>query len=342
MSAPFLCLSDVSKNYPVGQQRLGRRGKVVRAVDRVSVNMTKGETLGLVGESGCGKSSLARLIMRLEEPSSGTITLDGVNMATLGKAALKAQRRRFQMVFQDPYASLNPRMRVRASLAEALVNYRYGSKTDINARVDELAGQVGLSSYHLDRFPHELSGGQCQRVGLARAIALEPDLIVADEPVSALDVSIQAQILNLIMRLQKSMGLTLVFVSHDLSVVAHVADRVAVMYLGRIVETGPVHEVFQSPKHPYTQTLLAAIPKPTPERRGEKADVTGELPSPISPPSGCHFRTRCHFAQPRCAQDVPTLRWVNREQQVACHFAENLTPTNLTATQDMMAAARDD
>lgn len=296
--------------------------------------MAKGETLGLVGESGCGKSSLARLIMRLEEPSSGTITLDGVDMATLSKTELKAQRRRFQMVFQDPYASLNPRMRVRASLAEALVNYRYGSKADINARVEELAGQVGLSSYHLDRFPHELSGGQCQRVGLARAIALEPDLIVADEPVSALDVSIQAQILNLIMRLQKSMGLTLVFVSHDLSVVAHVADRVAVMYLGRIVETGPVHEVFKSPKHPYTQTLLAAIPTPTPDRRGEKADVTGELPSPLSPPSGCHFRTRCHYAQPRCGQDVPALRLFGEAQQVACHFAEDFASPGLIGVRD--------
>lgn len=333
MSSAFLSLSNVSKSYPVGQRWLGSAQKLVQAVDDVSVSVAKGETLGLVGESGCGKSSLARLIMRLEEPTSGTITLDGIDLATLSKADLKAQRRRFQMVFQDPYASLNPRMRVRASLAEALVNYRYGADAEINARVEDLAGQVGLSAYHLDRFPHELSGGQCQRVGLARAIALDPELIVADEPVSALDVSIQAQILNLIMRLQKSMALTLVFVSHDLSVVAHVADRVAVMYLGRIVETGPVHDVFANPRHPYTQTLLAAIPKPAPERRGKKANVIGELPSPLSPPSGCHFRTRCQFARPECAAKVPALRRVGYAQSVACHFADDLIHGTAMATK---------
>lgn len=322
MTDTFLSLKNVSKNYPVGRKMFGRTHQTVRAVDGVSLNVAKGETLGLVGESGCGKSSLARLIMHLEKLSSGSVAMDGVDMASLRGAALKDARRRFQMVFQDPYASLNPRMRVRDSIAEALVNYRYGSKDAIHARVDALSDQVGLSSFHLDRYPHELSGGQCQRIGLARAIALEPDLIVADEPVSALDVSIQAQILNLIMRLQDSMGLTLVFVSHDLSVVAHIADRVAVMYLGRIVETGPTAQIFNAPQHPYTRTLLAAIPEPTPAKRGARAQVAGELPSPLSPPSGCHFRTRCPLAQSLCAQQTPVLRAVGEGRLAACHFAE--------------------
>lgn len=336
MSNAFLSLRDVSKHYPVGKRVLGKQRKMVRAVDGVSITLAQGETLGLVGESGCGKSSLARLIMRLEEPSAGSVQLEGVDMATLRGAALKTARRRFQMVFQDPYASLNPRMRVRASIAEALVNYGYGSKEAINRRVDELAEQVGLSGFHLERYPHELSGGQCQRIGLARAIALEPDLIVADEPVSALDVSIQAQILNLIMRLQKAMGLTLVFVSHDLSVIAHIADRVAVMYLGRIVETGPVDQIFRAPKHPYTRTLLAAIPQPTPEKRGARAEVSGELPSPLSPPSGCHFRTRCKLAQPQCADQSPALRQLEDGRHVACHFAdvEQSGPTRHRTPED--------
>ena len=337
MSDAFLSLTHVCKHYPVGKPRLGRPRRLVRAVDGVSLEVTRGETLGLVGESGCGKSSLARLIMRLEEPSSGTVRLDGIDMADLRGRALKDARRRFQMVFQDPYASLNPRMRVRASIAEALVNYDYGPKPVMNARVDDLAAQVGLSGYHLDRYPHELSGGQCQRVGLARAIALDPDLIVADEPVSALDVSIQAQILNLIMRLQDSMGLTLIFVSHDLSVVAHVADRVAVMYLGRIVETGPVQQVFSAPAHPYTRTLLAAIPQPTPALRGTRAQVSGELPSPLSPPSGCHFRTRCPLAQPICAQETPELRRQADGRFAACHFI-GLDPASVPAGQPVRHA----
>ena len=327
MSDAFLSLRDVSKHYPVGKPGFGRPPRMVRAVDGVSIDVAKGETLGLVGESGCGKSSLARLIMRLETPSSGSVRLDGVDMASLSGKALKQARRRFQMVFQDPYASLNPRRRVRASIAEALVNYGCGSTAAINTRVDELAAQVGLSSYHLDRYPHELSGGQCQRIGLARAIALGPDLIVADEPVSALDVSIQAQILNLVMRLQDSMGLTLIFVSHDLSVVAHVADRVAVMYLGRIVESGPVKQVFEAPVHPYTRTLLAAIPEPTPAKRGARTPVSGELPSPLSPPSGCRFRTRCPVAQPFCAEETPVLRRLGDGRYAACHFVDADAPS---------------
>lgn len=324
MSEAFVSLSEVSRTYALGRAKFGGPERFVQAVNDVSIDVGKGQTLGLVGESGCGKSTLARLIMRLEAPTAGTIRIGGTDMAGLNGAALKAARRRFQMVFQDPYASLNPRMSARAIIAEALINYRFGNRAQVDARVDELAGQVGLSNHHLSRFPHELSGGQCQRIGLARAIALEPELIVADEPVSALDVSIQAQILNLIMRLQAQMGLTMVFVSHDLSVVAHIADRVAVMYLGRIVEAGPVRTIFAAPAHPYTRTLLAAIPTPTPAKRGTRAQVSGELPSPLAPPSGCHFRTRCPFAERRCAEEVPVPRSVGEDHQAACHFVDRV------------------
>ena len=319
---PFLSLKNIGKSYPIGRTAFGLPKVNLRAVDNISLDVAPGETLGLVGESGCGKSSLARLIMQLEKPSQGSMLLDGIDPSRLGKAALKAARRNFQMVFQDPYASLNPRMRPRAIIAEALGNYRFGTEAQIAVRVEELARQVGLGEHLLDRFPHELSGGQCQRIGIARAIALSPKLIVADEPVSALDVSIQAQILNLIVRLQAEMGLTLIFVSHDMSVVAHVADRVAVMYLGRIVELGDNEAIFASPAHPYTRSLLAAVPKPTPEGRARKRALAGELPSPINPPSGCHFRTRCAHASDLCAAEVPVLRPLGPGQQVACHHAE--------------------
>jgi oligopeptide/dipeptide ABC transporter ATP-binding protein len=325
MSA-FLELDGVSKAYPLGRAKFGGPRRVVRAVTDVSLGVNRGETLGLVGESGCGKSSLARLIMRLEQPTGGSVRLDGVDLATLPERRLKEARRRFQMIFQDPYASLNPRMTVRAIIGEALRNYGLGTSAEIDARAAELAGQAGLSDYHLDRFPHELSGGQCQRVGIARAIALSPDLIVADEPVSALDVSIQAQILNLIVRLQASMGVTLIFVSHDLSVVAHIADRVAVMYLGRIVELAPAASLFSAPRHPYTQLLLAAAPLPIPAARERQAVPPGELPSPLNPPSGCAFRTRCPFADARCAAEVPQLRPVDGQGSAACHHIERIHP----------------
>lgn len=324
---PFLSLRGVGKTYALGRTRFGGPQRNLHAVDDVSLDVMAGETLGLVGESGCGKSSLARLIMQLERPTTGTITLDGANPADLGHKALKQARRNFQMVFQDPYASLNPRMKARAIIAEVLRNYRMGSDAEIAERVEELARQVGLGEHLLDRFPHELSGGQCQRIGIARAIALNPHLIVADEPVSALDVSIQAQILNLIVRLQAEMGLTLVFVSHDMSVVAHVADRVAVMYLGRIVEMGASGDLFAKLAHPYTRTLLAAVPRPVPQARGKKLALKGELPSPLNPPSGCHFRTRCPHATERCTAERPMLRPLPDGRQVACHHAEHLSPT---------------
>lgn len=317
----LLNLVGVSKAYPLGPSRTGRPPREVRAVSDVTLSVERGETLALVGESGCGKSSLARLMMRLEAPSGGQVWFDGVDLASLRPRALKAMRRRFQMIFQDPYASLNPRMSVRAIIGEALKNFGVGNTAEITRRVEELAQQAGLSDYHLDRYPHELSGGQCQRVGIARAIALAPDLIVADEPVSALDVSIQAQILNLIVRLQADMSMAIVFVSHDLSVVAHIADRVAVMYLGRIVELAPKTALFAAPRHPYTQLLLASAPRPVPEARDRPPVPPSELPSPLDPPSGCAFRTRCPFADARCATELPVLRQV-AGTAVACHHAE--------------------
>ncbi|WP_422372961.1 ABC transporter ATP-binding protein [Hoeflea sp.] len=329
-AAPHLVLTDVSKTYTVQRRGLGQPVQRIRAVDTVSLHVNAGETLGLVGESGCGKSSLARLMLRLEEPSGGDITIGGQNIAHLSGPALKQARKQFQMIFQDPYASLNPRMKVRAIIAEAMRNFRLGSAAEIDARVERLAEQVGLSAYHLDRFPHELSGGQCQRIGIARAIALSPQLIVADEPVSALDVSIQAQILNLITRLQSELDLTMVFISHDLSVVSHVADRVAVMYLGRIVETGPTDTIFDRPAHPYTRILLSAVPRALPKFRHARAGVRGELPSPLDPPSGCHFRTRCPLAVDRCASEVPMLREMGNGRQTACHRAEDVLATPST------------
>ena len=322
MSA-LLSLSHVGKDYPLTKRGPFQPRRTLRAVDDVSLEVAKGETLGLVGESGCGKSTLGRLIMQLEAPSRGSVSLDGADLAKLGKSALKRARRDFQIIFQDPYASLNPRMKARAIIAEALHNYRLGTPAEIAARVEELAQQVGLGAHLLDRFPHELSGGQRQRIGIARAIALKPRLIVADEAVSALDVSIQAQILNLIIRLQSELGLTLIFVSHDMSVIAHVADRVAVMYLGRIVELGDTETVFSRAIHPYTRTLLAAVPTPTPAARGKRSAPAGEMPSPLSPPSGCHFRTRCAHATALCADEVPALREVGG-RAVACHHAEAL------------------
>lgn len=334
---PQLELVNVTKTYDLGREGLTGPRREVHAVDNVSLSVAKGETLGLVGESGCGKSSLARLIMQLERPTKGTISLGGQNLADLNPSQLHAARRRFQMVFQDPYTSLNPRMKARKIIFEALHNYQAGTPSEIELKVEKLAAQVGLSSYHLDRFPHELSGGQCQRVGIARAIALSPELIVTDEPVSALDVSIQAQILNLIVQLQVDMALTLVFVSHDLSVVAHVADRVAVMYLGRVVELAESQALFADPAHPYTQTLMAAIPRPVPSSRHKAAAVRGELPSPLNPPSGCHFRTRCPHATERCAAEVPKLRDYGKGREVACHFAEEIA---LGGSEILMEAAR--
>ena len=319
---PFLAVGGVERRFEIRHR--GRR-RTLDALRGVDLAVARGETLGLVGESGCGKSTLARLILRLDRPSAGRIVVDGTDIAALEGAALHAMRRRVQMVFQDPQASLNPRMTARAAIAEPMRNFRMADADD---RVPALAERVGLSPWHLDRYPHELSGGQCQRVGLARALAPGPSLIVADEPVSALDVSIQAQILNLVAELKAELGLTLVFVSHDLSVVSHVADRVAVMYLGRIVEVGPAEAVLGRPRHPYTAMLLEALPRPLPPAGPREATAVGELPSPLDPPSGCPFRTRCPRAEARCAAETPALRepaGAGPGHAAACHFADETT-----------------
>ncbi|WP_298987181.1 oligopeptide/dipeptide ABC transporter ATP-binding protein [uncultured Roseibium sp.] len=320
---PLLQVNQVSRTFPIGRTLLGKSRHKVLALDGVSLELKKGETLGLVGESGCGKSTLAKLLVALDKPSGGEIHFEGKNLGQLSGADLQDCRKRIQMVFQDPLASLNPRLAVRASIAEPLGNFTALDKQEIETRIDELARQVGLSAHHLDRFPHELSGGQCQRVGIARAIACRPDVIVADEPVSALDVSIQAQILNLLFEIKSNMGLSIVFVSHDLSVVAHVADRVAVMYLGRIVEIGSAEKLFGNPRHPYTQMLLGALPHPRPEARRRRSVVKGELPSPLDPPTGCHFQTRCPLAGEDCIRVAPVLkRTETASHMAACHRLE--------------------
>ena len=317
---PMLQVKQVTRTFPVGQSLLGKARNKVHALDKVSLELKRGETLGLVGESGCGKSTLAKLLVALDRPTGGEILFEGRPLDKVSGKDLRECRKRIQMVFQDPFASLNPRMTARASIAEPLRNFTALNKDEIEKRIVELANQVGLSSHHLDRFPHELSGGQCQRVGIARAIACKPDVIVADEPVSALDVSIQAQILNLLFEIKSDMDLSIVFVSHDLSVVAHVADRVAVMYLGRILEMGPANDLFKNPRHPYTQMLLGALPHPKPEARRRKSVVRGELPSPLNPPPGCHFRMRCPLAGDDCAKDIPEMERADaKDHMVACH-----------------------
>lgn len=322
--APILNVRGVSRRFPVGQTLLGRPRAHVNALDGVSLHLARGETLGLVGESGCGKSTLARLLAALDQPTSGDVIFEGRGLSDLSRHELHTRRRDVQMIFQDPYASLNPRMTARNSISEPLGNFTTLDRTERHARVDDLSRQVGLADHLLDRFPHELSGGQCQRVGIARAIAAEPKVIIADEPVSALDVSIQAQILNLLLDIRERMKLSMVFVSHDLSVVAHIADRVAVMYLGRIVETGPAGEVFANPRHPYTQMLIGSVPHPVPRTRGRRVEVRGELPSPLSPPSGCAFRTRCRLADAEtCGRDVPALRHLGGVDVACFRVGEN-------------------
>ncbi|MFL1461463.1 ABC transporter ATP-binding protein [Roseococcus sp. DSY-14] len=325
MSDVLLEAEDLAKHYPVTEGLIrAKRVGTVRAVDGVSFTVRRGETLALVGESGCGKSTTARLALRLIEPSAGRVRFDGVDITTLDRAALKAFRRRAQIVFQDPYASLNPRYTVAQTLSEPLEVHGIGDAASRRARVEELLGLVGLAPFHAARYGHEFSGGQRQRIGIARALAAGPDLVVCDEPVSALDVSIQAQVVNLLRDLQQRLGLAYLFIAHDLAVVKHVADRIAVMYLGRIVEVQEKAALFANPRHPYTRALLAAIPHPDPSRRGRIVPLGGDLPSPLNPPSGCRFRTRCPFAQARCAAEEPAL-----VDGVACHFADALPPAGL-------------
>jgi oligopeptide/dipeptide ABC transporter ATP-binding protein len=323
--APLLVVDELHKHYPVRGGVWGRTVGMIRAVAGVSLSVMKGQTLGLVGESGCGKSTLGRALMRLEEPTAGRVTFEGRDLARATPAQLFTLRRDIQMVFQDPYSSLNPRMTVGEIVREPLLVHDIGSKAEQLERVRGLFETVGLAADMLGRYPSEFSGGQRQRIGVARALALGPKLVIADEPVSALDVSVQSQVLNLMVRLQRELGLTYIFISHDLSVVEHVSDSVAVMYLGRIVETGPVRDVFDRPAHPYTRALIQAIPSGNPRQRRESVPLEGETPSPTSPPAGCAFSSRCPFAVAACRDTAPLLENVaeaasepGSEHRVAC------------------------
>ena len=323
--AALLEVRGLAKHFPVRRGVLGRVRGAVRAVDGVDFDVARGETLGVVGESGCGKSTLGRLVLRLIEASAGQVRFDGIDLGTLDAAALRARRRAMQIIFQDPYSSLNPRMTVGQTLAEPLALHGLHAGRE-RARVAELLRIVGLAPEHARRFPHEFSGGQRQRIGIARALAVEPKLIVCDEAVSALDVSVQAQVVNLLQDLQQRYRMAYIFIAHDLAVVRHIAHRVAVMYLGRIVEMAETRTLFAAPRHPYTQALLAAIPLPEPGQERSGAVVAGDVPSPMAPPSGCHFHTRCPHARALCSQVVPPLLEADAGRRVACHYWREIEP----------------
>lgn len=335
---PLLRVEQLVKHFPVRRGVFGRVSGAVRAVDGVDFDLAGGETLGVVGESGCGKSTLGRLVLRLIEASSGRVSFAGRDLSSLDAAGLRAQRREMQIIFQDPYSSLNPRMTVGQTLTEPLM--LHGLHTGRHReRVTEILHTVGLAPEHARRYPHEFSGGQRQRVGIARALAAEPKLIVCDEAVSALDVSVQAQVVNLLQDLQKRFGIAYLFIAHDLAVVKHIATRITVMYLGRIVEIGEKSALFASPRHPYTQALLSAIPLPEPGLRRERVLVGGDVPSPMNPPTGCHFHTRCQYAQALCSQRVPALEAVGG-QSVACHFWREIPVAAVVPERAIIAAAQ--
>ena len=329
MPETFLEVTDLKTHFPIEKGFLFKKQVgTVKAVDGINLALAKGEVLGLVGESGCGKSTLGRTILQLIPPTAGSVVLAGRNLAGLKGSALRDARGDFQMIFQDPYASLNPRMTVYDTLAEAIGAHREVSSRDMRGKVSELLQRVGLSPRYIRKYPHEFSGGQRQRIAIARALAVEPQLIVADEPVSALDVSIQAQIINLLIKLTREMSLTMIFISHDLSVVKHISDRIAVMYLGRIVEVGPAVEVFEKPLHPYTKALVSAVPIPDParEKHRQRIILSGDPPSPINPPVGCTFHPRCPYVVEACKAAYPPFVKYTSERRATCIRLHEINP----------------
>ena len=317
-STPLVSMRGLQTRFPLGRGFFGRGRRVVHAVEDVDLDIHRGEILGLVGESGSGKTTLGRSVIRLVEPTAGRVIFDGEDVTAADADAMRVLRRKMQIIFQDPFASLNPRMTVGETINEAYIIHRLHKPSERKARVGELLSKVGLSPSHATRFPHEFSGGQRQRIGIARALAVEPSFVVADEPVSALDVSIQAQVINLLSDLKEEFGLTMLFISHDLGVVEYLVDRIAVMYLGRIVEVGPAAEVYARPRHPYTEALLSAVPNPIPGQKKQRRILQGDIPSPIDPPSGCVFRTRCPIATVDCARAVPPMEPVAPGHVKAC------------------------
>lgn len=327
MQKELLKVTNLKQHFPIKGGFLGRTINHVKAVDGVSFAIHEGETVSIVGESGCGKSTTGRAILRLDEPTDGEVEFDGQDLLSFSKREMRQNRKNMQVIFQDPYASLNPRQTVRQILNEAMEIQNVVPKKDRNDRILELMETVGLGAHQIDRFPHEFSGGQRQRVGIARALSVDPQLIICDEAVSALDVSIQAQVINLLKKLQRDLNLTYLFISHDLGVVRHISDRVIVMYLGKIVEIADKKSLFTHPQHPYTKSLLSAIPKTDPDAKRERIILSGDVPSPIDPPTGCRFHTRCPFATEKCVTDIPVLRsedYMKEGHQAACHYIEEI------------------
>jgi peptide/nickel transport system ATP-binding protein/oligopeptide transport system ATP-binding protein len=344
---PLVELRGLEKVFPIRGGALQRTVAEVRAVDGVDLRINRGETLGLVGESGCGKTTVGRLMLRLIDATGGKIFYDGQDITTLKGRALRPYRRRMQIIFQDPYASLDPRTPIGDSIGEGLRIHRIGNARERRERVSKMMDLVGLQPYHARRYPHEFSGGQRQRIGIARALVLEPELVVCDEPVSALDVSIQAQVLNLLRSLQRELGLTFLFIAHNMGVVEHISDRVAVMYLGRVAELTDRESMYRDPRHPYTQALMSAIPLPDPTVRRKRIILSGDVPSPVNPPSGCNFHPRCwlraRLDNPEvCSAEIPALRDIAPDHRVACHFAErSRDELAMSGTQTIIAPDAD-